>query len=480
MANDSEADRAQTSMRSLLARIEAEVPPLAPEPRPEGEGRALADGERAVDASVIPGFPSSALRRAEGVAAGSARRVGRAPPPPRADPVPSDRHMMLQLAHARMPPEPEGFAQSLGGWPVIVTMGGVFLAAVVVGVWLVFSPRSDDTAAARPGATQDAIRTVTTRTVNAELVTSVRAPRSPGELTADPAPRLVATPEVRQRRMADATAPPVEEAPAKSVATAIPLVTPNVQPLSGPRVAPVSPRLAVLSPIAVVAGTRSALPVRIEPSAAADSVARVVVRGLPGDVSIPGAQRGPAGSVVVMPQALAGGTLDLTQAKPGSAELEIEIQGSTQDVQDRVIALLTIAPGLPAAPPIVAMPAPAPVAPQAMAPSPPPPAVAALPPATPAPRDAVPNRGDGLLARGRALLTSGDVAGARLVLERAVEMGSPGAALALGETYDPTALAALGARGIPPDVPRARAWYQKAREAGVAEAEDRLRRLPSR
>ena len=51
--------------------------------------------------------------------------------------------------------------------------------------------------------------------------------------------------------------------------------------------------------------------------------------------------------------------------------------------------------------------------------------------------------------------------------------GNAAAALALGETYDPTI---PGARA-PVDVAMARAWYEKARDLGSTEATVRLDRL---
>jgi hypothetical protein len=49
-----------------------------------------------------------------------------------------------------------------------------------------------------------------------------------------------------------------------------------------------------------------------------------------------------------------------------------------------------------------------------------------------------------LLARGRAYLSDGDVALARVFLRRAAERHDPQAALALGGTYDPAELKRIG------------------------------------
>jgi len=67
-----------------------------------------------------------------------------------------------------------------------------------------------------------------------------------------------------------------------------------------------------------------------------------------------------------------------------------------------------------------------------------------------------------------------------MVFQRAAEAGNAVAALALGASYDPTVLSSLGVRGVDADVAKARAWYQKAKEFGSAEASRRLDVLANR
>lgn len=71
-----------------------------------------------------------------------------------------------------------------------------------------------------------------------------------------------------------------------------------------------------------------------------------------------------------------------------------------------------------------------------------------------------------LLKRADALIGSGDLAAARLVLRRAAEAGDARAAMMLGGTYDPTVLEKLGVRGVVPDMTTARSWYEKAKRFG--------------
>jgi hypothetical protein len=101
-----------------------------------------------------------------------------------------------------------------------------------------------------------------------------------------------------------------------------------------------------------------------------------------------------------------------------------------------------------------------------------------------------------LLKRGRELIATHDIPAARLVLKQAAEAGDASAALELGGTYDPVVLEELMAQSEPvassiaeksvlpdglmvtSDIAMARAWYQRAKELGSAEASKRLERLP--
>jgi hypothetical protein len=83
----------------------------------------------------------------------------------------------------------------------------------------------------------------------------------------------------------------------------------------------------------------------------------------------------------------------------------------------------------------------------------------------------------GLMARANTLLAQRDIASARIVLERAVDLGSAKAAFALAETYDPIVLDAWRTFGTLGDVARAKKLYAKAQAGGVQEAQDRLKAL---
>lgn len=84
-----------------------------------------------------------------------------------------------------------------------------------------------------------------------------------------------------------------------------------------------------------------------------------------------------------------------------------------------------------------------------------------------------------LLKRAKSLIAIGDIAPARLLLERAADAQEAGAALLLAQTYDPAVLGTPDARSITPDPATARSWYQKAARLGSRDAQQRLDQMPN-
>jgi hypothetical protein len=82
-----------------------------------------------------------------------------------------------------------------------------------------------------------------------------------------------------------------------------------------------------------------------------------------------------------------------------------------------------------------------------------------------------------LLTRARSLLALGDIAAARLLLERAANAQDATAAFLLAQTYDPAVLGVRDARSTTPDPVMARNWYRTAAGFGSADAQQRLTQL---
>lgn len=86
------------------------------------------------------------------------------------------------------------------------------------------------------------------------------------------------------------------------------------------------------------------------------------------------------------------------------------------------------------------------------------------------------DRIDDLIAHGHKMIAVGYFAGARAYYQRAAEAGSEEAALAVGATYDPVFISALRVQGIKPDRVAAEIWYKRASAFGLT---DRAAKLAS-
>jgi hypothetical protein len=82
-----------------------------------------------------------------------------------------------------------------------------------------------------------------------------------------------------------------------------------------------------------------------------------------------------------------------------------------------------------------------------------------------------------LVIRARSLLALGDIAAARLLLERAANSQDATAAFLLARTYDPAVLTVRDTRSITPEPAMALDWYRRAASYGSAEAQQRLTQL---
>ena len=86
-------------------------------------------------------------------------------------------------------------------------------------------------------------------------------------------------------------------------------------------------------------------------------------------------------------------------------------------------------------------------------------------------------RAEKLMVQGERYLGQGNIALAREFYRRAADTGLAQAAVRLAATYDPSELGRLQVQGVVPDRAEARKWYERARELGAPEAEERLARL---
>ncbi len=196
-------------------------------------------------------------------------------------------------------------------------------------------------------------------------------------------------------------------------------------------------------PLNLRASQPARLPLQIQPEDAQQETFILVLSGLPAKSSLSGADRISSDSWLLPPGAI--GKLELTIAEWSAAVLEvgIELRRTNGAIAAQTKAWLAVPP--------LQMPAPGAQPDQA-----------AL--------KELAQRGDQLLGRG-------DVVAARALYERAAEMGSGPAALALGSTFDPNRLWSLGVFGMVGNRERARHWYTRADQLGHPDAKSRLKGL---
>ena len=179
----------------------------------------------------------------------------------------------------------------------------------------------------------------------------------------------------------------------------------------------------------------------------------------------PAPPRQAAAAAVASTPAMVAGPALATAAAPSRDEIALALKTAHQNLapaeaqpQQPTTTVATATPAAAVAPTVVASA---------------PPAAPVAPPIRRLSADELAN----LMSRGKALLESGDIAPARLLLERAAEAGEASAALMVAQTYDPTVLGAQDARNITADPALARNWYQRAAQLGSADAQRRLSQL---
>ena len=74
-----------------------------------------------------------------------------------------------------------------------------------------------------------------------------------------------------------------------------------------------------------------------------------------------------------------------------------------------------------------------------------------------------------LIREGNKRMREGDILEARLYYEKAVALGDPEAALAMGRSYDPIYFARIDKKNAEPDPAKAFEWYRRAMDAGAAQ-----------
>ncbi len=197
------------------------------------------------------------------------------------------------------------------------------------------------------------------------------------------------------------------------------------------------------NPLRLQAMTPAKLPLQIQPAEAQLETFLLVLAGLPAKAVLSGAERIGSDTWLLGPDAA--GRLELTVPEWSTSllEIDVELRRTSGAVAARTKAWIAVPPPRTATMPEKLNPA----------------AVAEL------------------VRKADQYLGRGDVVGARALYERAVEMGSGPAALALGATFDPNRLWSLGVFGMVGNKERARRWYLRADQLGHPDAKVRLKTL---
>ena len=248
---------------------------------------------------------------------------------------------------------------------------------------------------------------------------------------------------------------------------------------------PERPTINIAATITAEPATQGPFPIRVGPAASIPRNSFVRVRGLPHMAALSeGHSIGP-GSWAVSLGALPSLKITLPASSTGTADVVVTLVASDGSVLVEARTKLVIsappaanvrAPDAPATASPVTIFGPGarqqPLAAKRVAGAGPAPQITVVP-LSPKDRE----RALKLLKEGDQHMAQGNIAAARVVYELAAEAGLPQAAMGLAGTYDSAELARLNVRGIQADAKEARRWYERARQLGASDADQRLQRL---
>jgi hypothetical protein len=237
------------------------------------------------------------------------------------------------------------------------------------------------------------------------------------------------------------------------------------------------PTIEVAEVISGAAATQVSFAIRVGPAALVPANSFVRVRGLPPTVALSDGYSIASGVWAIPLRALP----NLKMLLPVGAEERADVSVSLVTADGWVLA--EARSSLVVKPPQRGESLPQPETPVSIVPTPPPVPAQRLergsPPPFPEPTivSEVHERAQKLKEKGDEQLAQGLVAPARLLYERAAELGLAQAAMALAATYDESELTSPNLRGVSPDAKEAKRWYERARQLGAVDADQRLRRL---
>jgi hypothetical protein len=223
-------------------------------------------------------------------------------------------------------------------------------------------------------------------------------------------------------------------------------------------------QLAVAPTTMARPASQVSLSITLGPVGAVPRNSFVRVRGLPPAISLSEGYVTAPGAWSVPVSALSSLRLNVPVGVTGRTELGISLITEDGTLLAQARTILVIEPPPPPPPKEVTRESAKPVVPAAPQ---------RAPVLSPADREAA----ERLVSRGEREAEQGNIAAARQFYLRSAQIGLARGAMLLAATYDPRELLRMGVRGVQPNVAEARKWYERARELGAPEADDRLARL---
>jgi hypothetical protein len=240
------------------------------------------------------------------------------------------------------------------------------------------------------------------------------------------------------------------------------------------------PKIVVATTITVEPETQTPLPIQISPPGAVPNNSFLRLRGLPPTISLTaGYAIGPGSWAIPL---------------YGLPTLKVNVPTNVSGRSELVISLVTVDGALVAEAKTMLVVGAAPVVAPAGRASPPQNTTGPVLPAAPIPAGSLQRNGplaprppelspelrakaEKLVGLGDRYLEQGNIEIARQFFRRAAAAGLAEGAIGLAATYDPSELARLRVQGVVADRAEARKWYERARELGAPDAEERLAKL---
>jgi hypothetical protein len=230
-------------------------------------------------------------------------------------------------------------------------------------------------------------------------------------------------------------------------------------------------RIAVSQTIVAEAPSQTAVQIQTGPSEAIPANSFIRLRGLPASVSLSDGYAIGPGSWAIPLTSLPALKALIPAGVSGRSELTISLVDVNGTLLAEVNIAFVVGPAAMMAPAETQRPSSTTLLPPRPAPARP------LQQRAPELPPEEKERAEKLVAQGERFLSQGNVAIARQFFQRAADAGFAPAAVRLASTYDPGELSRLQVQGVVPDRAEAKKWYERARDLGAPEADERLARL---